>query len=122
MLEAGMGTKRPCSVCGRWFEKNPRAAKHQKTCGPECRQELHRRRCVEWRARNPDAGRKRRLGEKLRGGEPAKAPRHPLSELHLSAARDAVGAEVEVVVEESARVLRRETRDAVRRIDKLERA
>lgn len=53
-----MGTKtkngkRPCRVCGKWFQPNARLGARQKTCGsPECQQKWHARKCREWNKQN----------------------------------------------------------------------
>jgi hypothetical protein len=45
--------KRPCRICGRWFNPNPRLGKRQKTCGAdECRQRWHAKKCAAWNRRN----------------------------------------------------------------------
>lgn len=112
-LEGAMA--KPCSVCRKWFEPNPRAVKHAKTCSPDCRRELHRRRCCEWHVRNPDYDREDRLRRKVAPARTGPPPVDPLAEVDWSAARDAVGLEVQVVVEEAAKVLVRAARDAVPR-------
>jgi hypothetical protein len=111
-----MARKRPCRVCGKWFEPHPRAGKRQRTCGGEtCQRERHRRACAAWRARHPDYDRESRLRERLHVEAAAGAPlsRDPLAELAWEAARDAVGLEVAVIVEEMGKVLVLWARDAV---------
>lgn len=113
-----MGDKRPCSVCRRWFAKKPKA-KHQRTCSVECQRELHRRRCAEWRERNPDFDRENRLRDRVVKPKASEAapetppPADPLPRVLWRVARDAVGWEVAVVVEESAKVIVDWARDAV---------
>ncbi len=74
--------KRPCSICGRWFEPNPRAKAHQRACGAECQKELAHRRQADWRKKNPDYDSDRALRRQLdrtrtdRG--PAEVPRGPV--------------------------------------------
>lgn len=113
-----MRRKRPCRVCRKWFEPHPRAGARQKVCGsPECQRERHRRACSAWHDRNPEYDRERRLRERIRlDPEPgAKRPApNPLREVAWNQARDAVGLEVAVIVEETAEVLVSWTRDAVR--------
>ena len=109
---------RPCSVCRKRFEPDPRAAKHAKTCSPACRQELHRRRCLSWHARHPDYDREQRLRGRVVPAREGAPPAAPLDEVDWSAARDAVGLEVQVVVEEVVKVLARGARDAVRSKEK----
>lgn len=44
--------KRPCSICRKWFIPDVRQKGRQKTCGPACQNELHRRLCEKWDRRN----------------------------------------------------------------------
>ncbi len=111
-----MTRKRPCRECGKWFQPNARAGRRQRSCDREaCQQARHRRACAKWRARHPDYDVERRLRERVRGaaviGEPLQ--RDPLAEVVWDAARDAVGVEVAVIVEETGKVLVTWARDAV---------
>jgi hypothetical protein len=111
-----MGRKRPCRVCGKWFEPHPRAGKRQRACGGDgCRRERHRRACVAWHQAHPDYDRERRLRERVRVdmavGEPLS--RDPLAEIAWDTARDTVGLDVAVIVEETGKVLALWARDAV---------
>lgn len=59
-------TKRPCSICRRWFMPHPRLKDRQRTCGnPTCKKEWHRRKCAEWNQRNGDYFRTNYLQKKL---------------------------------------------------------
>jgi hypothetical protein len=111
-----MTRKRPCRECGKWFQPNARAGRRQRSCDREaCQRERHRRACAKWRARHPDYDVERRLRERVRAaavvGEPLQ--RDPLAEVVWDAARDAVGVEVAVIVEETGKVLVSWARDAV---------
>lgn len=111
-----MTVRRPCRVCRKWFSPSPRAGDRQKVCSAaECQRERHRRSCASWHARQPDYDRERRLRERLRPGlEPNRsASRDPVAEVAWSVARDVVGLEVAVIVEETAKVLCLYARDAV---------
>jgi hypothetical protein len=111
-----MSRKRPCRQCGKWFEPNKRAGKRQRSCSrSQCQQARHRRACSQWHQRHPDYDRERRLRERVRGAaRPGEAlHRDPLAEVAWDAARDAVGIEVAVIVEETEKVLVAWTRDAV---------
>lgn len=105
--------KRPCRVCRKWFLPNPRAGNRQRTCSqPACQRERHRRACSDWHRRNLDYDRENRLRARLaQPGPPAQGA--PLAS--WDAARDAVGLEVLVVLEELLQVLTRLARDAVAR-------
>ena len=105
-----MSRKRPCRICRRWFRPHPRTGDRQRVCGDlACQRERHRRACGRWRCRNPDYDREDRLRRRLREAD-AKARG---AGLNWSAARDAVGLEVVVVIEEASRDLQSWARDAV---------
>jgi len=111
--------KRPCRICGHWFQPHPRVGARQRVCdNPACQRERHRRSCVDWHARHPDWDRENRLRDRLRrsDAEVAADPGvsvDPLRSLVLGVARDAVGMEVHVVTEEIAKVVIGWARDAV---------
>lgn len=112
-----MAGKRPCRVCGKWFQPHPRAGKRQRVCGrEECGRERHRRACTAWHERHPDYDRERRLRERVRVEAPVgdALSRDPLAEIAWDRARDAVGLEAAVIVEETGKVLALWARDAVR--------
>ena len=113
---AAMARKRPCRECGKWFQPNARAGKRQRSCDREaCQRARHRRACVDWHSRHPDYDLERRLRERVRRGAVVGEPmnRDPLAEVVWDAARDAVGVEVSVIVEETGKVLVGWARDAV---------
>lgn len=110
-----MARKRPCRECGKWFQPNARAGKRQRSCGGEaCQRARHRRACAAWHARHPSYDVERRLRDRVRR-EAVGAPlnRDPLAAIVWDAARDAVGVEVAVIVEETGKVLVDWARDAV---------
>jgi len=113
-----MGRKRPCRICRKWFAPHPRAGDRQHVCGDaRCQRERHREACRGWRRRHPDYDREDRLRRRLvRDGE-TKAPTlttDPLRRIDWQAARDAVGLQVAVAIEETGKVLHAWARDAVR--------
>ena len=105
--------KRPCRICRKWFRPDARVGARQRTCGSvPCRQAWHRRSCRDWRRRNPDYDRDDRLRRRLHAE--AEAVRgDPLARLNWGAARDAIGLQVAVVVEETGRLLVSWARDAM---------
>jgi hypothetical protein len=113
-----MRQKRPCRICCRWFRPHPRVGPRQKVCSSAaCQRERHRRACRVWHRRNPDYDRESRFRRKLRcqqaeAGAAALAI-NPGRQLAWPAARDVVGLEVVVLVEEVLRLLVRWARDAV---------
>jgi len=112
-----MARSRPCRVCRRWFVPSPRAGDRQRVCStPSCQRERHRRACASWHQRHPDYDREGRLRAKLRpaASEPNRsAQRDPVAEVAWSVARDAVGVEASVIIEETAEVLVLYVRDVV---------
>ena len=57
--------KRPCKICKKWFMPDVRHTDRQKTCGLECRTELHRRRCAEYNKKNRKSSKADYLQKKL---------------------------------------------------------
>jgi hypothetical protein len=112
-----MRRKRPCSICRRWFLPDARAKGRQQVCGAEqCQRERHRRACGLWRRRNPEYDRDRRLRERLTSRVAPDDPGQqvdPLGGVDWRVARDAVGLEVAVIIEESGKVIVDWARDAV---------
>ena len=113
-----MTRKRPCRICRKWFTPNPRAAGRQHVCSERhCQSERHRRACEAWRGRNPDYDREDRLRRRLLRKEEPKTgsalAADPLRGIDWAAARDAVGLQVAVTIEETGRVLHGWARDAV---------
>jgi len=115
-----MSKKKPCNICGHWFLPDSRAGKRQRTCsGAECQRERHRRNCARWHRQNPDYDREGRLRRKLidasgQNREANAVESDPLGQVNEGAARDLVGLQVYVVVDEIAKVLVAWTRDLVR--------
>lgn len=110
-----MVRKRPCAICRRWFQPHPRAGDRQRVCGEsDCQRERHRRACEAWHRANPDYDRDARLREVLRRKpSDGAAAADPLLEVDWDRARDAVGLEAAILIEETGRVLRDWARDAV---------
>ncbi len=108
-------TKRPCSICGMWFEPDPRSRGRQRVCGdPGCQRERHRRACDAWHARQPGWDRETRLRKGIVRGNHAPPPGvDPRAGIDWDRVRDAVGPEVCAVVEETTGLLVRWARDAI---------
>jgi hypothetical protein len=113
--------KRRCKICKKWFPPDVRHADRQKTCGPECRRELHRRRCTEYNEKNRRSAKADYLQKKLdevdrrcRMAAPGKAdPGVAGSRIDLGLPRDviqnAIGLRLLVVIEYVAeQILRRQ--------------
>lgn len=100
-------TKKPCCVCRKWFEPDPRLGKRQRACASEkCQRERHRRSCAAWRERDRPKAEERRLRDRIVGDD---------GEVDREALRDACGVKVAVGLEESLRLLVSGSRDAFQR-------
>ena len=112
-----MARKRPCRICRKWFAPNPRAGDRQLVCSERrCQSERHRRACEGWRRCHPDYDREDRLRRRLLKQDPKAASglgTDPLRRIDWAAARDAVGLQVAVTIEEAGKVLHAWARDAV---------
>jgi len=104
-----MSKKKPCSICGRWFLPNRRVGKRQRVCSnPECQRERHRRNCARWHKNNPDYDREGRLRSGLifeKSGEKKAVETDPLRQVNETVARDLVGLQVYVFIDELVKVL-----------------
>jgi len=113
-----MSRKRPCRICRKWFTPQRRAGDRQHACSdPCCQRERHRRACASWRRCHPDYDREDRLRRRLLKeveSPPGPLTADPLRRIDWKAARDAVGLQVAVTIEETSKVLHFWARDAVR--------
>jgi hypothetical protein len=112
--------RRRCRVCGRWFNPHPRARGRQHVCSDKaCQAERHGRNCSTWRQQNPGYDRERRLRQKLQAQAPpvegvaGSLGVDPLGRIDWDVARDSVGLETTVIIEEICKVLVDYTRDSV---------
>ena len=112
-----MARNRPCGVCGKWFHPNARQGERQHTCGlPACKKEWHRRACAKWHDRNPGYDQHTRLVTRLVKDDPPEQRGRqpdPLNLIDWAIAKDEVGLKVEVLVEETGKVLLQVARDAI---------
>ena len=109
-----MSQRRPCRICKRWFEVDPRVGARHRTCGEaSCRAEQNRRACKKWREDHPDQVVARRLRKRL-AAEPAPTPAEvsasPLRHFDPEVVRQVISVEMRVLLEELLRVLLRVVR------------
>ena len=69
--------KRPCCICRKWFVPDVRQKGRQKTCGPACQKELHRRQCEKWNKKNKADSKSNYLAKKLEKAAIQTAPDSP---------------------------------------------
>ena len=105
-------------MCHRWFEPSKYEGMRQRLCvDPACQRERHRRGCARSRARDPAMARETRLRDRVVQGErpgtaEEAAGRDPRERIDWKVVRDAVGPEVNAVIEETSGVLVEWMRDA----------
>jgi hypothetical protein len=107
--------KKPCSVCRRWFQPNPRVGERQRTCGSaDCRRAHKRRTQRAWVERHPDYWTEQRLAAQAERAVAARGPPPEVRRLPLAFAQDAMGAQALVFVLLLARLQHRALQDAMR--------
>jgi hypothetical protein len=53
MKPTNRNRKRPCRICGKWFNPDSRLGERQRTCGnKECQRKWHAKKCREWNRKN----------------------------------------------------------------------
>lgn len=115
-----MSSKRPCAVCRTWFLPDPRVRRRQRCCErEECRSELHRRACADWRRRNVALIREDRVANRIAAKAPPLAPTaavaaDPTAAVHWPAVDAAVGVEVSLVFRQALQLVSRALRDEFR--------
>lgn len=101
-----MAKKRPCKVCGKWFEPHLRAGDRQHTCSnPECQQERNRKACRRWRAKSDTPIHRIRKNIRAAKADPDGDSVSPVAPVQWAAMRHAVPAETLVVLQELVRLL-----------------
>ena len=93
-----MLTKRPCSICRRWFVPDRRVGRRQRACSASACQIARRARTqASWRRRNPDyfiahrVQRRRLTADEAQGGVPPLVFPAPLSQLPWDLAQEEFG-------------------------------
>jgi hypothetical protein len=87
--------KRPCAICRRWFQPDPRVGTRQRVCSQgACQLNRRRRKQADWRTRNPEYFVARRLQERAaEKRDPELRLPPPLSRLPWDLAQSQFGAE-----------------------------
>ena len=103
-----MVRKRPCSLCGSWFQPDARVGARQHACsGAECQQRRRRRKQAQWRRRNPDYFVARRwtaaVDDAAEAG-PGRSPA-PLEQVPWDVVQSQMGAKAAVIIGLLLRVL-----------------
>ena len=108
-----MAHPRCCRSCRRWFRPHPKDADRQEYCSdPACQRERHRRACADWRRRNPHYDCQDRVSRRLVKDVPLDRA-DPMRGIDWEAARDEVGVEITVLVEETGKLILQWARDDI---------
>jgi hypothetical protein len=86
--------KKPCRICRRWFQPDPRVGGRQRACNKPDRQTARRQKTqASWRSRNPGYGIAWRIDQRAARAEPPEPLRlpAPLNQLPWSVAKDQFG-------------------------------
>jgi len=114
--------KRPCSICRKWFEVDPRVGDRQRVCsGAECQRKRRARSQAAWLAGQPDyfvarriAKRAERKEESGRDVAPMRAPPGPMTKLPWQLVQDEFGVQVGDFLWQFWKVLTRHVQDEMR--------
>ena len=109
-----MAHKRPCSVCRRWFEVDPRAGRRHRVCdNTDCQRKRNQKACRQWRKKNPHKVAAQRLRKRLPAvpsPNPEVAAIQAMAHFDPNVLRHVMGAEMLVVLEELVKVILRAVR------------
>lgn len=86
--------KKPCRICRRWFQPDPRVGGRQRACGrPECQTARRQKTQASWRDRNPGYGIAWRMDRRAVQKQPPELLRFPapLNQLPWNVAKDQFG-------------------------------
>src|ERR1017187_2240869 len=86
--------KKPCRVCRRWFEPDPRVGGRQRACSkPDCQTARRQKTQASWRNRNPGYGIAWRMDQRATQAQPPEPLRlpAPLNQLRWNVAEDQFG-------------------------------
>jgi hypothetical protein len=113
--------KRPCAICRRWFQPDPRVGARQRVCSERaCQLGRRRRKQAQWRAQNPEYFVARRLQARAaEARDPELRLPHPLSRLPWDLAQSQFGAQGADFMAEFGRVVVRASQSpsAVQAVD-----
>jgi len=106
--------KRPCCICRRWFRLDNRTGDRQHACGnPDCQTARRKKTQANWRGRNPEYARTRRIDQRaaeLPPPEPLRLPA-PLNQLPWDLAKDLFGPKATDVIGLTVALLLRAAKD-----------
>jgi len=109
--------KKPCRICRRWFQPDPRVGERQRACGkPECQTARRQKTKADWRKRNPDYAIAWRLDQRAAQTpqpEPLRFPA-PLNQLPWNVAKDQFGPQGADFIGVMSALILRSAKDQIR--------
>ena len=109
--------KKPCRICRRWFQPDPRVGGRQRACRkPECQTARRQKTQASWRDRNPGYGIAWRMDQRTAGipsPEPMRLP-IPLNQLPWSVAKDQFGVQGADFISVMGALIIRTAKDQIR--------
>jgi len=113
-----MARRRSCIICGELFKPHPRAGTRQKACSEECCQrERHLQNCKTWRQKNHEAEQVHKIRQKILTVLPetpvSTEYQPPRRRICWKGARQIVGLETAVLIEEMSKTTHFFRRDSV---------
>ena len=109
--------KKPCRICRRWFQPDPRVGGRQRACGkPECQTARRQKTQANWRERNPDYVIAWRLDQRAAQTPPPEPLRFraPLNQLPWAFAKDQFGAQAADFIGIMSTLILRVAKDQIR--------
>ena len=113
--------KRPCAICRKWFEPDPRVGDRQRVCSdPECQRKRQAQNQAAWLARQPGYFLARRIAERAMRREetgrevvPMRAP-GPMARLPWDLAQEELGVQAADFIWQFGKVLTRQAQEEMR--------
>jgi hypothetical protein len=109
--------KKPCRICRRWFQPDPRVGERQRVCGkPECQTARRQKTQADWRKRNPDYAIAWRLDQRAAQAPPPEPLRFPapLNQLPWEFAKDQFGPQAADFIGIMGALILRAAKDQIR--------
>ena len=109
--------KKPCRICRRWFQPDPRVGDRQRVCSkPDCQNVRRQNTQASWRSRSPGYGIAWRLDQRAAQTEPPELLRlpAPLNQLPWSVAKDQFGQQGADLIGVTSALILRTAKDQMR--------
>ena len=109
--------KKPCRICRRWFQPDPRVGGRQRACRtPECQTARRQKTQASWRDRNPGYGMAWRMDQRTAGIQPPEPLRLPvpLNQLPWNVAKDQFGVQGADFISVMGALIIRTAKDQIR--------